>query len=48
IYSHLCHMSDNIFKIYKEIEMNLGLDKWIAFISNSGSDFKKMQCLICE
>ncbi|CAG8511556.1 11739_t:CDS:2, partial [Dentiscutata heterogama] len=26
-YSYLCHTGDNIFKIYKEIGMNLGLDK---------------------
>ncbi|CAI2191804.1 20678_t:CDS:2, partial [Funneliformis geosporum] len=36
---------DNIFTLYKEIGMNLG-DKWIAFISDSGSDFKKAQKLI--
>lgn len=47
-YSHLRHTGDNIFKIYKEIGMNLGLDKWVAFISDSGPDFKKAQRLIRE
>ncbi|CAG8463171.1 12130_t:CDS:2 [Cetraspora pellucida] len=40
--------SDNIFAIYREIGMSLGLNKWTTFISDSGSDFKKAQRLIRE
>ncbi|CAG8513028.1 550_t:CDS:2, partial [Cetraspora pellucida] len=45
--SNQCHTGDYIFVIYKEIRISLG-DKWIAFISDSGPDFKKAQCLIHE
>ncbi|CAG8499820.1 12692_t:CDS:2 [Cetraspora pellucida] len=41
------HTGDYIFAIYKEIRISLG-DKWIAFISDSGPDFKKAQRLIRE
>ncbi|CAG8509983.1 11750_t:CDS:2, partial [Scutellospora calospora] len=41
------HTGDYIFAIYKEIGISLG-DKWIAFISDSGPDFKKAQRLIRE
>ncbi|CAG8603734.1 1817_t:CDS:2 [Dentiscutata heterogama] len=47
-YSDQHHTSNNIFAIYKEIEISLGLNKWIAFISDSGPDFKKVQRLMRE
>ncbi|CAG8581991.1 15241_t:CDS:10 [Cetraspora pellucida] len=42
-YSNQRHTGDNIFAIYREIGMSIGLNKWTAFISDSGSDFKKAQ-----
>ncbi|CAG8638721.1 10968_t:CDS:2, partial [Dentiscutata heterogama] len=47
-YSDQHHTGNNIFAIYKEIGISLGLNKWIAFISDSGPNFKKAQCLMCE
>ncbi|CAG8695413.1 2950_t:CDS:2, partial [Cetraspora pellucida] len=44
-FSNQYHMGDNIYVIYKEIGISFG-DKWIAFISDSGPDFKKAKHLI--
>lgn len=42
------HTGINIFNKYKEIGMNIGLDKWIAFVSDSGPEFVKSRRLIRE
>ena len=30
-----------MFKAYKKVRMELGTDKWIGFVSDSGSDIAK-------
>jgi hypothetical protein len=45
-YSNHRHTGDFIFAEYKKVGMEIGLDKWVAFVSDSGPDFSKAKRLI--
>ena len=45
-FSNIHHTGDIMFEAYKKVGMELGTDKWIGFVSDSGSDMAKAQRLM--
>jgi len=45
-FSNIHHTGDIMFEAYKKVEIEFETDKWIGFVSDSGSDMVKAQHLI--
>jgi hypothetical protein len=45
-FSNVHHTGDIMFEAYKKVGMEFGTNKWIGFVSDSGPDMAKAQCLI--